>query len=1215
MTSSHSIPFSRHQELTMIYQEFRDYELVADAASVGSDAGSIRHEQTFIAAPELGVTAWLRRGVRSTKAILRLLAVTVLLTGDLQTAVAQQGRDARVVLTAGGPTAAVRSMAFSADARRLYVAGADKSVDIWSLPEVRGAAPDLKLVNHARWPIARHDRGQIWALAINDTRSLMAFGGYGAQSISGDVSIAESFQGRQLTILPPPLPNEAPQQRFVSGHLQTVNSVSFSPNGEWLGSMSLDGDLRLWSVGGWTSQQILKIGENPAFSNVYVQFLSNTQFVASTTPSADPAKPQPQLTMFTIGDDRLVTTEVLKSPHKGLITALSRDPNSKRWYSGDANGQLAIWQGTQNSLVKEPLRKMPVRAISASTNGLVLTLHSPTMAAIATGKSELAYAELQQATATDLTLVERREWNLTGETLAAAISADGKYAAMTRPGEAAVEVFSLVDQKNERRLKPFTTQRSTVLAGSGATVQKVQFVKEPGSLLAISNNVNGEWTHGFNLATAEVVRPSALGNVQPAHAAPDWAVSVSPSIEGQEQTVAIQTNGVELAKITLSHQKHGHYAAHGWLFEKDKTVPSAVAIGTLRQNGIFVYDLRKAGEATLLRYYRDHTNAITSLSQSADGRYLATSSQDQTIRFWSLAGLFADPGTVPRRVAWGGDFVIQDGKLVVTSLLEFGILKGRRLQEGDRIVKIAHEQDGKRVELTEPLAMLKAIAERPLTESFEMHPSRAGANVAPFIVTPAWEPMSTLFIDRRNEWAAWTPAGYYNASVDGDELFGFQINPATRGGDPQFLRAEQLREDFERPDLMKQLFALGSFDDAAKSVALTAKNPGAIVAQMPRVQINAPASMTSFPLGTEVAIAVDVNYQGRPAGEFRVEAWVNGSKLGLPASSVVAGVGRQTWTITPTPGEYQALVKVTSIGPTLTAGLYADAHMPFVVSGQPQVRTIHVLAVGANNYQGSLRLNFCISDASDFVKLIGDSEGAHYKLGLVKLVVDDASAGADRFEKSAFQKEISAFASQIKQTKLQSHDIVMIFVAGHGEVVGKEYYFVPPITEIKNLSQLAVIQRHSIPWSAFRGFVEEIPSCGKAFFLDTCYSGNIAELESEKAKLRPLKNLNTVVFAATSEDQAAREDIQSKHGRFTTFLLEGLGGQADGSSVNPHLAGLPPAEPDGRVSLLETMGYVSRRVYEKWREQQPRYSPVSLIRFLNDPIIDVRQPTASQDGK
>ncbi len=1165
------------------------------------------------------VSSWPTLRVRSGTigAVLGLLAATLLLTGDLRRAVAQQGRDARVVLTAGGPTAAVRSMAFSADARRLYVAGADKSVEIWSLPEARGAAPDLKLVNHARWPIARHDRGQIWALAINDTRSLMAFGGYGAQSISGDVSIAESVQGRQLTILPPPRPNEDPQQRFMNGHLQTVNSVSFSPNGEWLASMSLDGDLRLWSVGTWTSQQVLKVGENPLMSSVYVQFLSNTQFVASTTPSADPAKPQPQLTMLTIGTDRQVTTEILKLPHKVLITALGRDPNSKRWYSGDANGQLAIWQGTQNSLVKEPFRKMPVRAISASTNGLVLTLHSPTMAAIATGKSELAYAELHQATATDLTLVERREWNLTGETLAAAISADGKYAAMTRPGEAAVEVFSLVDPKNERRLKPFTAQRPTVLAGSGATVQKVQFVKEPGSLLAISNNVNGEWTHGFNLATAEVVRPSALGNVQPAHAAPDWAISAGPSFEGQEQTVAIQTNGVERAKLTLSHQKHGHYAAHGWLFEQDKTAPSAVAIGTLRQNGIFVYDLRKAGEAPLLRYYRDHTNAITSLSQSADGRYLATSSQDQTIRFWSLAGLFADPGTVSRRVAWGGDFVVQDGKLVVTSLLEFGILKGRRLQEGDQIVKIAHadEVNGQRVELTEPPAMLKALAERPLTESFEMHPSRAGANVAPFIVTPAWEPMSTLFIDRRNEWAAWTPAGYYNASVDGDELFGFQINPATRGGDPQFLRAEQLREDFERPDLMKQLFALGSFDAAAKSVALTTKNPGAIVAQMPRVQINAPASMTSFPLGTEVAIAVDVNYQGRPAEEFRIEAWVNGSKLGAPASSVVAGVGRQTWTITPTPGEYQALVKVTSLGPTLTAGLYSDAQMPFVVSGQPQVRTVHVLAVGANNYQGDLRLNFCISDASDFVKLIGDSEGAHYKLGLVKLVVDDASAGADRFEKSAFQKELSAFASQIKQTKLQSHDIVMIFVAGHGEVVGKEYYFVPPIAEIKNLSQLAVIQRHSIPWSAFRGFVEEIPSCGKAFFLDTCYSGNIAGLESEKAKLRPLKNLNTVVFAATSEDQAAREDDQSKHGRFTTFLLEGLGGQADGSSVTPQLAGLPPAEPDGRVSLLETMGYVSRRVYEKWREQQPRYSPVSLIRFLNDPIIDVRQPTASQDGK
>ena len=387
-----------------------------------------------------------RAHVELRSALLGLLAVGILTSLGAPSASAQQVRDARIVLTAGGPTAAVRTMEFSADSRRLYVAGADKSVEIWSLPEARGNAPDLKLVNHARWPIARHDRGQIWALAINDARKLIAFGGYGAQSISGDISIADTDQGRQLTILPPPLPNEEPQQRLVTGHLQTVNSVSFSPNGEWLASMSLDGDLRLWAVGNWRSQQILRAGDNPAFSSVYVVFVSNNQFVASTTPSADPTQPQPRLTMCTIGPDGKVAAEILNSPHEVLITALGRDRNAKRWYSGDANGRIVVWQGTRNSQTKEPLRKIPVRAISASANDLVLSLHSPTMAAIAAGNSDFAYAELLKVTDAESTLVERREWNLNGETLAAAISAIGVLITNALPTttEAMPQMFLIV---------------------------------------------------------------------------------------------------------------------------------------------------------------------------------------------------------------------------------------------------------------------------------------------------------------------------------------------------------------------------------------------------------------------------------------------------------------------------------------------------------------------------------------------------------------------------------------------------------------------------------------------------------------------------------------------------------------------------------------------------------------------------------------------------
>ena len=1108
----------------------------------------------------------------------------------------------------------MRTLEFSADSRHLYLAGADKSVEIWSLSEARGNAPDLKLVNHARWPIARHDRGQIWTLAVNDAKNLIAFGGYGAQQINGDISVADSVHGRQQTILPPPLAGEDPQQRFFTGHLNTVTSVSFSPDGAWLASLSLDGDLRLWSVANWTSQQVVPAAEVSTLSDVFVQFVSNREFVASQTLSADHDNPSPRLTRFTISEVGTVTSKVLDSPHTALITSLAWDGKSDRWFSGDSAGEIAIWRGGQILAMKKPFRAIPVRRISATPNGLVLSLHSPTMATVAAGQNLLAYAELSRSADATSTLIERREWNVKGETLAAAISADGRYAAMSRPGETAVEVFSLFDSKVDRlRPKPFTAHRPTVVAGSGATVHRIQFIRE--SVLAISTNPNGDWTHGFNLATAEVVRPESLVAAPPAHPNPEWRITASPSFEREDQTITVDAIGVARAKISLSHQVHGHYAAHGWIYEKDQVEPAAVAIGTSRQNGIFVFDLREPGRAPMIRSYRDHTNAITSLSQSADGRYLASSSQDQTVRFWSLDGLLSRSATFEKSAAWGGEFDLRDGKLVVTRLLEFGILKGRRLQEGDQIVKIALANEGRRVELSDSQQMRKAIQELPLTEAIEIQATRADINLPGMLITPAWEPISTLFIDRRNEWAAWTPSGYYNASVDGDELFGFQINPSKRGDAPQFSRADQLRDQYERPDLLQKLFALSSFADALKTVAIVPKNAGSIVTQMPRVRITGPASMTSFPLGGAVTISAEVDYQDIPAGEFRLEAWLNGAKLSRPMASVAGALVQYSWTVSPPPGEHQFLMKVVSLGPTLTTGLYSEGSVPFVVSGEPDVRTVHVLAIGANHYEGSLKLNFCISDAKDFVTLIGGGAGPHYRLGQVKIIVDDDSADPTRFEKAKFQSELRGFAEEIKQTPLKSNDIVMIYIAGLGEVIGKEFYFVPPLSEIKNLSQLAVVQRHSIPWSAFRDFVEEIPNCGKVFFLDTCYAGNIARLESEKARLRPLKNLNTVVFAATSEDQLAREDELGKHGRFTAFLLDGLGGSADGSSVDPALAGLPPAEPDGKVSLLETVGYVSTRVYEKWRNQQPRYTPVSLIRFLNDPIIDVLRPAVSKDGK
>lgn len=1090
-------------------------------------------------------------------------------------------------------------------------------MEIWSLPEIPAELPDLKLVDHARWPISRGDRGQIWCLAVNDTRSLIAFGGQGAQQIGGDLSVADSAQGRQQTILPPVRANEAPPQRLLTGHLQSVSSASFSPNGEWLASISLDGDLRLWSVGNWTSRQLLRAGQNPGLSIAYVQFISNTQLIASITPSSDPEKPLPQLIMFTIGPDQQVTSTVLNSPHRVLITALGFDPSTKRWYSGDANGRMGVWRGNQLLWTKGPFREIPLRSISAAANGLVLALHSPTAATVASGSNagSTAYIELQRLTDTDSKLVERREWGQSGETLAAAISRDGKFAAVTRPGEAAIEVFALVDQANVLRPQPFIATRPTILAGNGYTVQRVQFASQPASLLAISTSLDGTWTHGFNLATAEVIRPDAMGPLQPLPEPAGWIVRPGVSSEGQTQNVEILAQQVIRATVPLSFTRHGHYAAHAWIFEVGKAAPSAVAIGTTRQNGIYLIDLRPGTAGRMLRYYRDHTNSVISISQSADRRYMASSSRDQTVRLWSMEGLFDPPNRFSRSAAWGGNLEIRNGRLIVTSLMEPGILKIRGLEVGDQIVRLVHESStpGGRVEISDAVQILKAMESLDLTTSAMVDSRRNNADRPPFIITPAWEPMLTLFIDRRQEWAAWTPLGYYNASVNGDELFGFHLNGQNRGDPPEFFPAEQFRQKLERPDLLKGYFAVGSFTQAAKTAGTTIERVDTLAASVPSLRIVAPQPRQSIGLGQPASLRARATYSAtqNPA-DFLIQASVGGVRLSLSKQTVIAAAGSQLiefeWSIPPDPGEHLAVVRISTADRGAdSVTLFEERTVPFVVTGEPPLRRIHLLAIGAENYAGDLKIQYCNNDAKDFATMLERKSGRFYEIGHVQQLTDDTEPG--RFEKSSFQRQLSRFKEKVLQSNVRGSDLVAIFISGHGCAIGTEtkfeYYFIPPVPQIHEFSRDA-IREHAIPWTVFREFIDQFP-CDRVFFIDTCYAGNVTQLETDKAALRPLKDVNTVVFAATSLNQLAKPDHADKHGLFTEYLLRAFRGDADGSKPLPPLAGEPSSEADGRVSLQEMIHYVSEGVERHYKYQKPRYTPTRLLRFLNEPLT-IRDP-------
>ena len=76
------------------------------------------------------------------------------------------------------------------------------------------------------------------------------------------------------------------------------------------------------------------------------------------------------------------------------------------------------------------------------------------------------------------------------------------------------------------------------------------------------------------------------------------------------------------------------------------------------------------------------------------------------------------------------------------------------------------------------------------------------------------EPVLALFIHPDGgKWIAWTPQGYYDASLGADDLIGWQIN---HGYDraPDFYPVSQFRDRFYRPDVIQRVLKTPNLDIA-----------------------------------------------------------------------------------------------------------------------------------------------------------------------------------------------------------------------------------------------------------------------------------------------------------------------------------------------------------------------------------------------------------------
>ncbi len=1072
---------------------------------------------------------------------------------------AEEERRPWLTINAHGHTAAVYALAFSPDSKRLYSAGLDKVVNVWN---TAAAVRDLRrtrlLERGIRWPVNRGLRGAIYALAVAPSDGLLAVGGYGASNELGELWLVDPVQGKLVKVL--------------RGHRQSIASLAFSADGKWLASLDYAGRGLLWQRGDWKSTALADDDEtaHPAHAaRIAAQaqlrplaVLGNTHVVLPQFQDiGGDGLPRWRLKKISVHD--VTQFELLPTLHGGMVAALASSADGHRLASADLQGNLWLWETAQQARPTVLAQRQLVRALAFSPDGQTLVAGT----ASTSDRSELQIWDVPTARL-------RTSQRLTDHVRACAVSADGRQVAYTGESEHAVFLGPLD-----------LSSTQPALHGAARRVVKVAFARgEPFYRVGFGNtyqptgfNQYGPIERSFDAQSLALADAKADDWLPVGWARGDW-------------TAARQADG----KLQLYQASQ----PRGYVLIADETIrcycwlpgaggkPAAVAVGTDVNNDIYLCQLAEKGACPILRRFRGHSDFVTSLAVSRDGHYLASGSADGTIRLWSLSSYLAGRAPAGR---WGAEFAAQGGQLTVTKLDAAGPLFFKGVREGDVLRSIAwFDERAGETRQEQPQAMLDGLRSISWQTQVLFQFNRGGDDRAPFQLLPAWQPLAQLFVSDQDEWAYWTPEGYYDASANGHTLFGWQVNRGLLAA-PDFFRADQFRKNLERPDVMERLLSAGNLNAALLQARVPPpQQPDLLVAEQieatPRISIMTPRMGDSVdPTAATVRALIELPKQGELV---QAKAFANGvvaAERRLVEEREVEGRKQllYEWRAG-LPAEPRVMIQIVAGTKANTVALGSV----FVERPKAQraVRPprLYLLAIGVDKYRDPAiqPLRYAVADARSVIDLFRAKAPALYDLAAATLQTND------QVTRQRWQTTFAEMSQQLKDDA-QPDDLFLIFMAGHGLVDPEEqqYYFASYDLSADDVQR--GVFTGSISWRDFE-LLADVP-CRKLAFLDTCHSGAIQPLRTRdlKAAIRALQEDVVLTVAASAGNERSEEKPAWQHGAFTKTLLEGLEGDADVSG-------------DGAVALDELIAYVKRRVPKLTEgRQNPTAAPDELLSLVS----------------
>ena len=444
----------------------------------------------------------------------------------------------------------------------------------------------------------------------------------------------------------------------------------------------------------------------------------------------------------------------------------------------------------------------------------------------------------------------------------------------------------------------------------------------------------------------------------------------------------------------------------------------------------------------------------------------------------------------------------------------------------------------------------------------------------------------TLMLRGKSEWVAYTPDGYFSASLNGTDGLFWNVGE-------DYLPFDALREKFERPALIRQSLAPdrpvhatppanGKTDGVGNVTNPEVTRPVQFEADAfsPPYDIRIDGAQERQTSADTEAVSVLVNRTRSSNDPYQLRFTVNGRELtgavgarGLTRVKACPGPAgaceeKQVFNADLQPGTNIIQVSLGYKGMWLNPQTIIIQRKAAAAASVDMLPRLWFFGVGVSEYaKPDLNLTYPHSDAQALAEMFKKQYGKLYSAVNTKVLTNaqattqNLTLEMNRFIKGAAQQ-----------------DLIIMFFAGHGI--------------LDNDQTLYFVSHDANPEEPYTGLnvssIQELlskrPQAQKVLlWLDICHSGAAGErtraaIGSDEAIKMLAQGSGVKVMTSSTGHEFSLEGANylNGHGAFTAALLEGLGGQAD------KMAG----DGDGYVSVLELETFVSRRVPEMTKSKQ-----------------------------